>query len=84
MSASNELTFINSLKMKISVIFGVLQMLLGIFLKGLNCIFSRDFTEFIFVFIPQFILMIILFGYMDLLIFIKWCINYDKYNLKRK
>ncbi|MBR6304475.1 MAG: hypothetical protein IKR37_02470, partial [Paludibacteraceae bacterium] len=43
MSATNELTFINSLKMKISVIFGVLQMLLGIFLKGLNCIFSRDF-----------------------------------------
>ena len=80
MSASNELTFINSLKMKISVIFGVLQMLLGIFLKGLNALFSRDFTEFIFVFIPQFILMTILFGYMDLLIFIKWSTNYDKYN----
>jgi len=80
MSASNELTFINSLKMKISVIFGVLQMLLGIFLKGLNALFSKDYTEFIFVFIPQFILMTILFGYMDLLIFIKWCTNYDKYN----
>ena len=80
MSASNELTFINSLKMKISVIFGVLQMLLGIFLKGLNALFSKDYTEFIFVFIPQFILMTILFGYMDLLIFIKWCTNYDPFN----
>ena len=80
MSATNELTFINSLKMKISVIFGVLQMLLGIFLKGLNALFSKDYTEFIFVFIPQFILMTILFGYMDLLIFIKWCTNYDEFN----
>ena len=79
-SSTNELTFVNSLKMKISVIFGVLQMLLGIFLKGLNALFSKDYTEFIFVFIPQFILMTILFGYMDLLIFIKWLTNYDKNN----
>lgn len=51
-------------------------MVLGILLKGLNSLFECDFVEFIFVFIPQIILMCILFGYMDALIFIKWNINY--------
>ena len=75
--ASNELTFINSLKMKLSVIFGVLQMLLGIILKGLNNLYESDYIEFFFVFIPQIILMSILFGYMDLLIIFKWNINFN-------
>ena len=78
MSASNELGFINSLKMKLSVILGVSHMVLGIFLKGLNGLFSCNFVEVIFVFIPQITLMLILFGYMDFLIFIKWNINYKK------
>ncbi len=70
--ASNELTVVNSLKMKLSVIFGFLQMILGIFLKGLNSIFEGDLVEFLFVFLPQLLLMSILFGYMNLLIIIKW------------
>ena len=75
-TATNELTVINSLKMKLSVIFGVMQMLLGIILKGLNNILECDMIEFFFVFIPEFILMLILFGYMDLLIILKWNNNY--------
>jgi V-type H+-transporting ATPase subunit a len=70
--ASNELTVINSLKMKLSVIFGFLQMILGIFLKGLNSILEGDLIEFLFVFLPQLLLMGILFGYMNILIIIKW------------
>ena len=70
--ASNELTVINSLKMKLSVIFGFLQMILGIILKGLNSILEGDLIEFLFVFLPQLLLMCILFGYMNLLIIIKW------------
>ena len=38
-STSNELAFVNSLKMKLSVILGVFQMVIGIILKGLNSIF---------------------------------------------
>ena len=68
----NELTVINSLKMKLSVILGVLHMILGILLKGLNSIFIGDYVEFFFVFIPEIILMSILFGYMDVLILLKW------------
>ena len=74
---TNELMFINSLKMKFSVIFGVFQMALGIVLKGINALHEKDLVEFICVFIPQIIFMLILFGYMDFLIFLKWSINYD-------
>ena len=74
--SSNELMFINSFKMKLSVILGVSHMTLGILLKGLNAIFEKNIIEFIFIFIPQIALMLALFGYMDLLIFIKWNIDY--------
>ena len=75
--STNELMFVNSFKMKFSVIFGVFQMTLGIVLKGLNALHEKDLVDFIFVFIPQIIFMLILFGYMDFLIFLKWSINYD-------
>jgi len=74
---SNELAFVNSLKMKLSVIFGVFQMVIGIILKGINCIFEGDYVELIFVFFPQIILMLVLFGYMDFLIFVKWSTEYS-------
>ena len=34
--AKNELSYMNSLKMKVAVILGVAQMTLGVVLKGLN------------------------------------------------
>ena len=76
-TTTNELTFVNSLKMKISVIFGVFQMVIGIVLKGLNAIHEGDFAELFFIFFPQLIMMLIMFGYMDFLIFVKWNTNYD-------
>jgi len=48
----NELTFTNSLKMKIAVIYGVVQMLMGICHKGLNAIYFKEPIDFIFEFIP--------------------------------
>ena len=73
----NELTFINSLKMKFSVIIGVVQMTLGIVLKGINAIFEKNYIDCYFIFIPQLIFMLVLFGYMDLLIFVKWSYHYE-------
>ena len=37
--SKNELNFLNSLKMKLAVLYGVVQMTLGIFCKGLNNIY---------------------------------------------
>ena len=77
MISNNELAFINSLKMKFSVIIGVFQMTLGIVLKGINSIYDNNLIECFCVFIPELIFMLILFGYMDLLIFLKWSVNYE-------
>jgi len=75
--AKNELTYMNSLKMKIAVILGVAQMSLGVILKGFNCLYSGKRVEFVFEFIPQILLLLALFGFMDLLIIVKWLTNYS-------
>lgn len=75
--SKNELNYFNSLKMKLSVIFGVAQMTLGVLLKGSNSIFFKRGADFIHEFVPQLILLICLFGYMDLLIVIKWLTDYS-------
>jgi len=64
--------YFNSFKMKISVIFGVAQMLLGTFLKGVNAVYFRRPVEFVFVVLAQVLLMCCLFGFMNLLIVTKW------------
>ncbi len=75
--AQNELSFHNSAKMKLSVILGVFHMIFGIILKGINCIHFRNTLGFIFEFIPQIVFMVMLFGYMDIMIFIKWMRNWE-------
>ena len=70
--AENQLTFFNSFKMKFSVVIGVIHMMLGIFLKGLNDNYYKNIYGIIFEFFPQFIFMAVLLGYMVILIFIKW------------
>ena len=73
----NELTYCNSLKMKLSIIVGVLHMLLGIGLKGVNNYNQKKFNVFIFEFIPQFLFMFLLFGYLIVMIYYKWGTDYD-------
>ena len=75
--SSNEILFGNSLKMKISVTFGVLHMILGVCFKGANKIYFRDWNAFINEFIPQFIFIVSFFGYMIFMIFYKWCTATD-------
>lgn len=50
--STNELGFMNSLKMKMAVIIGVCQMTFGIFLKAVNAVHFRQPLDFIFEFIP--------------------------------
>lgn len=72
----NELNYVNSLKMKTSVILGVLQMSLGVCMKGLNSIYFGRYVDFLFEFVPQIVLLLALFGFMDLMIILKWLTNY--------
>lgn len=70
--STGEITFMNSFKMKTSVIFGVVQMSLGTICKGLNALHFRNFTELIFEVCTQLVLLWSLFGWMDFLIISKW------------
>lgn len=47
-------------------------MSLGILMKGFNAIHFKRPLDFIFEFIPQIILILALFGWMDILIIAKW------------
>lgn len=70
--SQQEIAFLNSFKMKISIVIGVTHMLLGIAMKAANSIYFRNFIDFFFEFIPQFIFMVCTFGYMCAAIIIKW------------
>ncbi|KAK8339111.1 hypothetical protein V6Z12_A08G013200 [Gossypium hirsutum] len=68
-----ELPFLNSLKMKMSILLGVAQMNLGIILSYFNARFFRSSLDIRYQFVPQMIFLNSLFGYLSLLIIIKWC-----------
>lgn len=48
-----ELPFYNSVKMKMSVIFGVIHMSLGIVMSLLNGLYFKDYLDIYYGFIPQ-------------------------------
>ena len=75
--AGNELLFANSFKMKASVILGVAQMTLGIVLRGVNAVYFNEHVDFVCEFVPQILFNLSLFGYMVILIFTKWTIDWD-------
>ena len=45
-------------------------------MKGLNSIYFGNRLDFFCEFVPQIILLLVLFGYMDLLIFVKWLTDF--------
>jgi V-type H+-transporting ATPase subunit a len=47
-------------------------MSMGIVVKGLNAYYKKNMVDFVSEFIPQLLLMLALFGYMDILIISKW------------
>ncbi|KAJ7309750.1 hypothetical protein JRQ81_007815 [Phrynocephalus forsythii] len=70
--AGNRLTFLNSFKMKMSIIIGVLHMVFGIILAGFNHWHFRKTYNIYFVFIPQLLFIASVFGYLVFMIVYKW------------
>ena len=68
----SELPFFNSVKMKMSVIMGVIQMMLGIFMSLLNHRYFNDRLSILCEFVPQVLFLGSIFGYLCLLMVIKW------------
>lgn len=70
--SNNELLYVNSLKMKLSVLFGVLQMTVGVFLRWGNAFYEKNMTDFFCECVPMMIFMLCFFGWMDVMILYKW------------
>jgi len=71
-SATNKIGFLNTYKMKISLIFGVIHMSCGVLVSLWNKISQKKYNEIILEFIPQIVFLLFIFGYLIVMIFIKW------------
>ncbi|XP_073943292.1 V-type proton ATPase 116 kDa subunit a 1-like [Choristoneura fumiferana] len=70
--AANNIIFLNSFKMKLSIIFGVIHMAFGVTMSVVNFNFLRK-PELIFLqYIPQILFLLLLFWYLCILMFMKW------------
>ncbi|MEE6477922.1 hypothetical protein FKM82_011671, partial [Ascaphus truei] len=74
--AKNKLTFLNSYKMKMSVIMGITQMVFGVILSLFNHLNFKRYMNVLVQFIPELIFILSLFGYLVFMIIFKWC-TYD-------
>lgn len=62
--------------MKLSIIVGVIHMVFGILMKGVNSLHFKNYLDFLFDFLPQLLFMLLTFGYMALAIIMKWLVNW--------
>lgn len=76
-ASKTGLLFFNSYKMKLSIVLGVSQMVMGIILSYRNARFFKKRLDVLYVFIPQMIFMNAIFGYLVFLIILKWMTNYN-------
>eukprot|EP00216_Chloropicon_sp_CCMP2111_P004799 CAMPEP_0198237714 /NCGR_PEP_ID=MMETSP1446-20131203/3509_1 /TAXON_ID=1461542 ORGANISM="Unidentified sp, Strain CCMP2111" /NCGR_SAMPLE_ID=MMETSP1446 /ASSEMBLY_ACC=CAM_ASM_001112 /LENGTH=883 /DNA_ID=CAMNT_0043919949 /DNA_START=128 /DNA_END=2779 /DNA_ORIENTATION=- len=75
-----ELTFLNSMKMKMSIVLGVIQMLLGVAVSCFNHLqkptgpqtSERDTLSITCEFVPRLLFLTCTFGYLAILILVKW------------
>uniref|UniRef100_A0A3B1IZ64 V-type proton ATPase subunit a n=1 Tax=Astyanax mexicanus TaxID=7994 RepID=A0A3B1IZ64_ASTMX len=70
--ASNRLSFLNSYKMKMSVILGIIHMSFGVVLGVFNHLHFRRTYSVYLVFLPELLFLLCLFGYLVFMIIYKW------------
>ena len=80
--SSNNVGFTNSLKMKMAIILGVCHMTVGVLMKASNTFHFKDRLTFYCESIPELVLFMAIFGYLCILIFIKWSTNWNIVDLE--
>lgn len=58
-------------------------MTIGIIVKALNATYKKDWIEFFFEFLPMLVLLLVLFGWMDVLIIGKWLVDWENVHIKK-
>jgi V-type H+-transporting ATPase subunit a len=70
--AQNKIIFLNSYKMKLSIIFGVIHMIFGVCMSTVNSAHFKRKVNILLEFLPQIIFLVLLFAYMVFMMFFKW------------
>lgn len=78
LAATNKILFLNSYKMKLSIIFGVIHMIFGVSMSVINMVHFRKKASILLEFLPQILFLVLLFGYMVFMMFLKWIMYTDK------
>ncbi|KAL0882235.1 hypothetical protein ABMA27_000773 [Loxostege sticticalis] len=71
-TADNKIIFLNSYKMKLSIIFGVVHMIFGVCMSVVNYNFFKRRYSILLEFLPQVVFLCLLFLYMVFMMFYKW------------
>ena len=72
----NELIFLNSYKMKLSVVVGMCQMVFGMFLQLVNHIYRKSLYDVLTKWLPEMLYLVPFFGYLVVIIIKKWTIRF--------
>lgn len=70
--AENKIIFLNTYKMKLSIITGVIHMVFGVCMSVVNFVHFKRYSSIFLEFLPQIIFLLLLFGYMVFMMFFKW------------
>ncbi|KAI8807208.1 V-type ATPase, V0 complex, 116kDa subunit family, partial [Cladochytrium replicatum] len=74
--AENKLLFLNSYKMKMGIIFGVMQMIFGLTIQIFNHIHFKQVQYIYAETIPQILFTVSIFGYLVFMILYKWSVDW--------
>ncbi|XP_011178116.1 V-type proton ATPase 116 kDa subunit a 1 [Zeugodacus cucurbitae] len=70
--AGNKIIFLNTYKMKLSIIVGVTHMIFGVCMSVVNFVHFKRYASIFLEFLPQILFLLLLFGYMVFMMFFKW------------
>lgn len=78
--AGNKIMFLNTYKMKLSIIIGVIHMIFGVFLSVPNHLHRGEGIYIFLEFLPQLVFLLALFFYLVVLMFLKFFLYSGEYD----